>query len=330
MAVRHSLYSLRLSANLPIPGLTVLDDPLPADITIHLKEEKGSVPSLFSLPSHFSYISPNQNSDGQPILRACKLGDSHFGFFYADGARFAVKLDGREIWADGPADYALEDTATYLVGPVMGFVLRLHGILPLHACAVAMRDQAIALVGDQGAGKSTTAAAFARQGYAVLSEDLAAVAESGSQLMVQPGYPRVNLWPESAEALFGGAHQLPPVTPTWGKHFLALDPPNHHFQSEPLPLGSIFILRERDANSAAPRIEKVSAAQAMTTLVANTYGNYLLDAEMRKTEFEQLGRLLRKTPVYQVWPSDNPSRVYELCEAIAAKAQSSAVCSALS
>ena len=112
-----------------------------------------------------------------------------------------MKSDGSEVWADGPENYALEDTATYLVGPVMGFVLRLRGSLPLHACSVAIGDKAIALMGPQGAGKSTAAAAFARLGYSVISEDVTALSESGGRYMVQPGYTRVNLWPESAEAL---------------------------------------------------------------------------------------------------------------------------------
>jgi hypothetical protein len=330
MAVLHSLYGLRLAANSPIPSLPFCAEILKADIEIHLKEKSGQTPFVFSLPSHFFYASSNLSKDGQPVARVGMLGGSYYGFFYRDGAKFAVRRDGREIWADGPENYTLEDLATYLVGPVMGFVLRLLGTLPLHACAVAVEERAIALVGPQGAGKSTTAAAFAKLDYAILSEDVVAVAENGERHVVQPGYPRVNLWPESVEAIFGGVQGLPPVTPTWGKHFLALDDAQHRFQSEPLELGAIFILRERVAAASKPRIEKISAASAMTTLVANTYVNYLLDVAMRRAEFVQLGRLLRKTPVYQVWPSNDTSRVYELCESIATEAWACTACPILS
>lgn len=330
MAVRHSLYGLRLAANLVVPGLPVLNDAFPSDVTIHLKEKSGPIAPVFSIPPRFSYISPNLNANGQSAMRAGSLGDGFFGFFYGDGARFAVRRDGREVWADVPENYALEDMAAYLVGPVMGFVLRIKGVLPLHACSIAVGDQAIALVGARGAGKSTSSAAFVQLGYSLLSEDVAALVEDGARYLVQPGYPRVNLWPESAETLFGNMHDLPPVTPTWGKHFLALEDARHLFQSEPMELGAIFILRERVAAPSKPRIEKLSAASAMTTLVANTYVNYLLDAAMRRREFVQLGHLLGKTPVYQVWPSDDPTRVYELCESIAVEARRSAACPILS
>src|ERR1700680_3484028 len=223
MAVHHSLYGLFLSANLPIPSLPVFRGSANLEIKIHLKESSSASSSIFSSNPHFFYVSPILNDDGQPIARFGKLRDRFFCFFFGSGARFAVRCDGREIWADGPEDYAVEELATYLVGPVMGFVLRLNGMLPLHACAVAVEDRAIALLGSQGAGKSTTAAAFAKMGFAILSEDVVAVKEEGKRHMVQPGYPRVNLWPESAETIFGCVHGLPPVTPTWGKHFLALD-----------------------------------------------------------------------------------------------------------
>ena len=319
MFVRHFLYGLRIVCNSPVPGLPIREDYRAPDVTVHLREKNCLQADLKALPRKFSYISPHLNAQGQPHLRAGSLNDDYFGFFYDDGARFAVKRDGSEIWADWLDNYAVEDIATYLVGPVMGFVLRLKGVLPLHACAIAIQDRAIALVGEQGAGKSTAAAAFARLGYAVLSEDVAAVAEVGGQLIVHPGYPRVNLWPESVEALFGSADKLPQVTPTWGKQFLALDGAENRFQNEPLPLSAIFILEERVSGADLPRIDAIPAASALTMVVANTYGNYLLDASLRRKEFVQLGSLLAKIQIYQVWPSEDPARVYELCQAIAAK-----------
>jgi hypothetical protein len=65
------------------------------------------------------------------------------------------------------------------------------------------------------------------------------------------------------------------------------------------------------------------AAPAIFDLVVNTYGNYLLDSEMRWREFALLGRLLQEIPVYRVWPSDDPSLVSEMCLAIAERTRGS-------
>jgi len=186
---------------------------------------------------------------------------------------------------------------------------------------VVLGGQAVALFGLGGAGKSTTAAAFALDGEPVLSDDVVVLSDQGDHFLVQPGYPRVNLWPDSVEALFGSGDALPKITPTWNKRYLALDKPGHRFHSTPLPLGAIYILGERAADSSLPVIEEVGGNMAMISMVANTYVNYLLDPKMRKEEFLVLSRMLAKVPLRWVRPSANPSRVFELSRAIASDAR---------
>ena len=261
-------------------------------------------------------------ASGQPNLRVGLFpGGEHFGFFYGDGARFVVDRRGREVWADWPENYTLEDACTYLLGPVMGFVLRLRGVVCLHASAVAVGDRAIALVGLPGAGKSTAAAAFACAGYPAISDDVVALADKGSQFLVQPGYPRVNLWPDSVRRLFGSDNALPRITPTWEKRYLPLGQNGYHFASTPLPLGAIYILDSRDSSLTAPIIEAVPGKEAFMALVANTYVNYLLDQDMRRAEFDVLGRLVSSIPVRRVRPPAESSAIFNLCESIAADAK---------
>lgn len=254
---------------------------------------------------------------GLPNLRVRLLAEGkYFGLFYGDGVRFAVDRRGREVWADWPKDYTLEDACTYLVGPVIGFVLRLHGIVCLHASAVAVDGRGIALVGQPGAGKSTTAAGFACCGFPVLSDDVVALADKEAQFLVQPGYPRVNLWPDSVRQLFGSEDALPRITPTWEKRYLPLGQNGHHFASTPLPLRAIYILDGRDEALTTPIIEEFAGEEAFMALVANTYVNYLLDQNMRRVEFEVLSRVVSEIPVRRVRVPDEPSAVFGLCEAI--------------
>ena len=87
------------------------------------------------------YASPTGDQHGQPTLQVGTLdGGNYFGFFYCDGARFAVDRGGREIWADWPDNYTLEDACTYLIGPVIAFALRLRGVISLHASAIAVDE----------------------------------------------------------------------------------------------------------------------------------------------------------------------------------------------
>ena len=321
LSASYVAYGLRIAANLPLPGFSVRSDAGAIDVWIWLKEKSAS-PSTFSVsPPQFFYTSPGRNAHGQPLLRVAKLaGGAYFGLFYADGARFAVERTGREVWADWPENYTLEDACTYLAGPVLGLLLRLRGVTCLHASAIAVGDRAIALVGSPGAGKSTTATAFAHCGYAVLSDDVVALTDRRDHFLVQPGYPRLNLWPDSVRALFGSEDALPRITPTWDKRFLALDQPGFRFESRPLPLAAVYVLDPRQSAEFACSIETIPASPAMMTLVANTYVNYLLDREMRRQEFDVLSRLVSAVPVRSVQPPNDPSRLRDLCEAIASDA----------
>jgi hypothetical protein len=323
VSVHHRIYNLRIAADRAIPGLVPLAEPdAEFDLRVWLKSAPAFPPAAPPQPDDFFYTSPALDDAGRPLLRVARFaGGAYFAFFYNDGARFAVDCHGREVWADWPDGYALEDAATYLVGPVIGFVLRLKGLTPLHASAIAVEDQAVALVGMPGAGKSTTAAAFAYRGYAVLSDDVVALEARENCFLVSPGYPRVNLWPESVRALLGSEDALPLITPTWGKHYLSLDENGRRFQSEPLPLGAVYFLGERDPHLAAPRIEEVAASEALVALVANTYVNYLLDRGMRCREFDLLSRLVAGVPVRRLRPLDDPSGILRMCDAIAGDAR---------
>ena len=317
MSFYSSIYGLRIAINERIPGILASDSSTnPVDVKITL----GSLPSWFrrnTADENVWYISPTEQ-DLDPRLIVWKLPDDrYYHFRYSDGTEFLVERHGAEVWATWPSEtLTLEDTATYLLGPIMGFVLLLRGSICLHASAVAVGKQAIALLGPAGAGKSTTAAAFASRGYGVLAEDVLSLNEGGTTFWVQPGYPCIRLWPHSVQALYGLSHALPKLTPTWDKCFLDLSQESYTFHEQPLPLAAVYVLAARSDSPAAPYVETLSQARALMSLVANTYATNLMEKEMRAYEFGLLSRLAVEVPVRQVTPSNNTEHLGRLCDSI--------------
>src|SRR5262249_39321801 len=147
-------------------------------------------------PSLDWYVSRTKSPSGRPTLLVEILGDgAYLRVTYADETEFVIDRFGSAIFASWPDASTLEDTCVYLLGPISGLMLRLRGIPCLHAATVAVGDSAFALVGGPGAGKSTMAAAFARRGVPILADDLSALVDQGRQFLVQPGPPRLFLWP---------------------------------------------------------------------------------------------------------------------------------------
>jgi hypothetical protein len=274
-----------------------------------LAEVRGAVSKEY-------YVNPHSDASGTPLLKVWLLGSHYFRLRYCDGTEFILNKSGTRVWATWPPPLTLEDTATYLLGPVLGFILRLRGTVCLHASAVAVGDQAIALLGPAGAGKSTTAAAFAGLGYPVLTDDVVSLSEKNGALVVEPAYPRLRLWPTSVEALYGRHDALPLLTPTWEKRYLDLTADDYKFQNTALPLRAIYLLGPREPGVGRPVVRPVSAADGFTCLLQNTYVNYLLDRGMRATEFKILSQAADRTALRRLIPPDSLSALTDLCHAI--------------
>ena len=318
MSFWFSMYGLRVQANEPIPGPASIEAGSVADLEIVLGFLPDWLTTAIGAETSAPWYVTEKREDCSPCLRVWRLGGGDFyRLLYADDTEFVVDSRGTRVWCRWPPEsLTLADTAIYLLGPVMGFVLLLRGVKCLHASAIALGDQAVAIVGPRGAGKSTTAAAFAQLGYAVLSDDVVALDESNGRFLVQPSYPRIRLWPESADLLYGIEDALPRLTPTWDKRYMDLNDNGYRFQASPLPLAAIYVLGKRSIESSAPRIESVCGSDAMVSLTGNTYVNYLMDKTARGREFEMLTRIIGSIPIRRVIPHAVHSRLSQLCNTI--------------
>jgi hypothetical protein len=206
------------------------------------------------------------------------------------------------------------------MGPVLGFALRMRGVTCLHASAVAVGGRAVAFLGPPGAGKSTTAAALARQGHPVLTDDVLALSEEGGAFLAQPGYPRLRLWPESVDALSAAPSALPPLSAPEGGGRLHLDltRDGYRFQRQPLPLAAVYLLDGRRDDPSAPSVEAVPSQAGLLALIGNTYGSKVIDRVKRAREFELLGRLIARAPLRRVSAHADPARLPDLCDVIRA------------
>lgn len=262
------------------------------------------------------YTSDFSDEHGNPALRIWKKKmTGGYSIRYSHGLEFFADRDANSIMVNNPSEARMRETVEFLLGPVLGILLRLRGITCLHASAVAMDDEAIAFLGPPGAGKSTTAALLVRGGYAALADDIVPLREAGGGFEAVPGYPCLNLWPEALEMLNGENEHAPTTVADGEKQQLVLSK-GAEFHDEALRLGAIYVLGERGVGPNIPRIEPLSAQGALLHLIANTYANKLPDAAIREREFALLGRLVNQVPVRRIIPHKEPGHMQELREVI--------------
>ena len=313
----YFVFGLHLRSNLPLPGVNPDNSSTEScEVELHLGLRPYSNKENSRRSEELTYASADTNAAGEPALRIFKVDEGVFvRLAYEDGTQFWLDGKRKNIWATWPPESCIENTASYLLGPILGLLLRLRGVTCLHASAVAFEDRSVAFVGQTGAGKSTTAAAFAQQGYGVISDDIVALVEREGALYAMPAYPHLCLWPESVGMLYDSPEALPRLMPDWDKRRLTLGEEGTRFESRCLPLGAIYVLSERRPDP-APYIEAIRPQNALLALVADTYANKILDREMRAREFAILGRLVTTVPVRRVYPHEDPTRLAELCRVV--------------
>jgi hypothetical protein len=314
----YTAYGLAIRADEPIPTLQPSGEQKEPDIVFHTRNEPVWLPSALSGAAE--HWDPSQTARKTSVEAACTTWVVDGGRFidvrYRDGTRFLIETSSWEIWSSWPKTSQITDTAAYFVGPILGFVLALRGLSVLHASVVCIDQNAIALLGPGRAGKSTTCAAFALQGFPVLTEDVAAIRPAHSGFEVLPGYPVVRLWPDSVDFLLGDRELLPELSPGWEKRRFDLGTGSSLFANRPYPLAAIYHLSGWSSHSAAPTVEPLHPSQGLITLIGNTYATQRPTKRMRAQEFRALSSIVASTPIRRVTLHTDPFLIGRMCDLI--------------
>jgi len=143
-----------------------------------------------------------------------------------------------------------------LVGTALILALALRGVWCLHASAVAVDGQAVALLGESGYGKSTLAAYLASDPdlpWRRAGDDVLPVAMTQAGLVALPHFPQLKLAPDAQPAA-----GLP----------------------QSLPLQAVYVLAGPAQGSGGVAVEPLGTAEASLALVRHTVAARLFDREL--------------------------------------------------
>lgn len=151
-----------------------------------------------------------QEYDGK-ILWNIRCG-SPYAFNVPEGISFVME-EGRKISVIFDGDRAEDGVlAVYILGSCMGTILHQRGVLPVHGSCVEKDGNALIIMGNSGAGKSTTAREFLRHGWKLITDDVTVIDFSAGRPQAVPSYPSQKLWEDAIDhyGIDDGA-----LTPLW-------------------------------------------------------------------------------------------------------------------
>lgn len=311
--MRYSAYGLCLESNRPLAGLARCDSEQIADVLVDVAE--GSCPGPGSADTTYYVSDWLDERSGEPGLTIHRSLDGSFTFRYAEGVDFRIDAGSRRIAARFAPHSNLVDMTSFLTGPVLGFVLRMRGVIALHASAIDVGGRAILLVGEAFAGKSTTAVMFARLGCGIVTEDVAPLHLEDGAVAVRPGCTEVALRPEAVKYLYGSVDALPRFSDNWEKRRLDLRA-TRAFSDRALPVAGIYVLTNHARAPEGPWVRTMSSGEAMVELLANIYANRLFHPELRVRELDLVHRIARTIPVKEGVTGGWSSPVERFCEIV--------------
>lgn len=244
-------YGLKISSIIPLPELSQITGS-PADLIV--REKQLELPPL------------------QPTSIYRQGREAYFGkkenslyFHWQDVASFQAKGGSELNVMKAREDLDLQLLNLYLLSEPLGLILHQRGYFLLHGSAIVVSQGVIVFLGKPGAGKSTTAGAFAQNGYAVVADDLVALAVNPQQqtISVIPAFPQLKLWESAVTGLNYDRSLTKPLFS--GSQKQAIKPVGNFPDKPNLPLSAIYVV-ESCPSDLDLKIEKLSPQQGIIDL----------------------------------------------------------------
>lgn len=322
----YQLYNLIIKTTQYIPHLLLAEPCKKVDVFIDFKRT--------SLPTHpnphekakLLYASLGKDSDEIPYFQIWKQvfqPAQYLLFRYTrDGAyaTYSSNLAGDHLKIYFTEKIPVGDVITYLLGPVIGCLLRLKNKVLLHASVVNINEKAVAFIGEKTAGKSTLIASFAALGYPILSDDIAVLSEDENDYLVAPGYPRLRLWKNTIDRLAEvQLKNLSPVLSLVEKFYLPLSnkitDKNYKFQTTYLPLKTIYYLAPRNEHNICS-IKEQTIAKSFLKIITNSYAPYMSEGFLKINEYIVLGNIANEVAGKILERPNNLSAMNAVCQLI--------------
>ena len=188
---------------------------------------------------------------------------------------------------------AFDDMIIILLGPL----LRRRGLFSIHAFAAARHDQAVLLVGDIGAGKTTTGLALLDAGWRLISNDSPLLSQVDSTVQAN-AYPGLLAAYDDTLARFPSLRGFmgDPQAPAVKRAFAAQEafPDVWQLQAP----ARLLLFPRVSAGLRTSHVEPLSAADALLALVPNSIERW--DRPYIPRHLAMLQALVQQAPAYRL------------------------------
>ncbi|EFQ82222.1 hypothetical protein HMPREF0063_12587 [Aeromicrobium marinum DSM 15272] len=269
----YSCFGITVDSSIPLPDLEGAGPGATADVTVRERPvEARPAAAVRAVPGLWWHR-------GEVWLEAPGTG------------RFVAR-DGSTVVVEREPGVSDGDVRIFVLGTMLGAILRQRGHLVLHGNAFDCGASAAIVVGHSGAGKSTLAAELDRRGLPVLSDDVVPIDAAG---VAAPGYPRIKLWADALQDLGLDTAGFERITDGHDKFHVPLS----RSGIAPLAAEFVYVLETHDRPSL--ELSEVTGMAAYEALRTHTYrGELLVDPADEWQHLRQCADLAARARIVRV------------------------------
>jgi hypothetical protein len=228
------------------------------------------------------------------------------------------------LWPDRIVCHLHDPDLAYLVeiqllGMVLALWLERRGVPTLHASVAVVDGSAVAFLGTKGGGKTTAATALVAAGHQLLVDDLVALRFRDGEVLAEPGYPMLRLWPEQLEHFLGPGHtdELPLVHPAFSKRRIGVGDRFGTFHGSAAPLRRVYVPQREDGGEVT--LAPLRSSSALIELVQHSFLSHeMIPLGLARGRLAELARVVDRMPVSTVRYPNGFERLPGLVAAIEA------------
>lgn len=288
-------------------------------VTLTFNGTQGSTPH--QLNAQFAQITPEPQSEA--LWQLVDEGERYQSLITlthkAERWQLAVQCEGQGVFELNQNSLTIDwqpggtGPAHYLQTMGISLFLELNGHLCLHANTLVKNQQAHLFLAPSRTGKSTLTAILTTLGYALTTDDMAALYQTEqqpTQYQVYPSWAKVRLWPDSAELLksqlTNQAVQQKKVHHRFAKQEISFAPQRTH---APTPVKAMYYLNRTEPTDSAEidqvTLTRIAPSAALIILMQNSMlGDAYRALGIEKQRIKALAELLQSIPFYKVsYPS---------------------------
>ncbi len=278
---------LNIISNISIPEAYEIEEVTEVDVEICVREE-----------SEYKKLGKKDKIEVQREYKKCIYAIPNVAYIKVE--------DGKSIEVYPKENTERRVMRLFILGIAYGELLRQRGNLVFHSSAVSSREEAHLFMGKKGAGKSTLASLFLRNGYSLLSDDLVPVGNEKCPT-VKTMTKHLKLWKESNDGVGDISAESYKSHPNVEKFTNIFECNN---KEKNYKVKKFFVIKKGKSIG----IKKLSPSESLGEIIKNSYisPKVIPSEKEKKRYFERSARLVESVDVYKLFRTNDFSKSAEL------------------